>query len=84
MKEQLKRFIELISKEYNINTNVIYKNFALLENNKIKVFLEIEIDNIQIEESIIASNYYEEHIDFNDIYYHVNEKLKDVIIKLRR
>lgn len=84
MELQLQRFIELISREYNIDTNIIYKKFALLENQRIRVYLDIEIDDVLIEESIIAYHYYEDRINFNDVYYQVNEKIKDVIIKLRR
>lgn len=82
MKEQIERFIHLISMEYDSGITIAYdKHYVASTTITIYVILEIDNDEYKISDSVILDN---ERIDFNSYYDYLTRKIKEKVVERRK
>ena len=84
MKEQIERFIHLISMEYDSGISIVYENHEINENDWIKINVIIEIDNKEYTAQFDNEKTSYNHIDFNDLYNDINYFIRQKLYESRK
>lgn len=83
IERQIRMFIELISYNYDIFTNVVFDRLEAKIDNTLEVFYYIEISGETYSGSIVLYENIEtdDYIDFNHIYKYITEHINHLIIE---